>query len=81
MMFRLEEVRPNSRTPPIGLTVTFTNKFDAYYLLGEVFWHGCEFIAFTTHNIFTNFDCIFPTRDGMHNLPYYIGQDGMEREE
>ena len=79
VMFRLEEVRPNSRTPPIGLTVTFTNRFDAYYLLGKVFWCGCEFIAFTTHNIFTNFDCVFPTRDGMHTLPYYIGEDGMER--
>ncbi|KAE8789737.1 Auxin-induced protein 5NG4 [Hordeum vulgare] len=81
VMFRLKEVRPNSRTPPIGLTVTFTNRFDAYYLLGKVFWCGCEFIAFTTHNIFTNFDCIFPTRDGMQSLPYYIGQDGMEREQ
>ena len=79
VMFRLDEVRPNSWSPPIGLTVTFTNRFDAYYLLGKVFWCGCEFIAFTTHNIFTNFDCIFPTRDGMHSLPYYIGQDGMER--
>ena len=67
------------QTPPIGLTVTFTNRFDAYYLLGKVFWCGCEFIAFTTHNIFTNFDCVFPTRDGMHTLPYYIGEDGMER--
>ena len=74
-------MRPNSRTPPIGLTVTFTNRFDACYLLGKVFWCGCEFIAFTTHNIFPNFDCIFPTRDGMHNPPYYIGEDGMEREQ
>ena len=79
VMFRLDEVRPNSWSPPIGLTVTFTNRFDAYYLLGKVFWCGCEFIAFTTHNIFTNFDCVFPTRDGMHTLPYYIGEDGMER--
>ena len=79
VMFRLDEVRPNSRTPPIGLTVTFTNRFDVYHLLGKVFWCGCEFIAFTTHNIFTNFDCVFPTRDGMHTLPYYIGEDGMER--
>ncbi|KAE8774144.1 Auxin-induced protein 5NG4 [Hordeum vulgare] len=68
-------------TPPIGLTVTFTNSFDAYYLLGKVFWCGCEFIALTTHNIFTKFDYIFPTRDGMHNLPYYIVQDDMEREQ
>ncbi|KAE8816706.1 hypothetical protein D1007_05727 [Hordeum vulgare] len=81
VMFRLEKVRPNSRTPPIGLTVTFINRFYVYYLLDKVFWCGREFIAFTTHNIFTNFDCIFPTRDGMHNLPYYIGQDGIEREQ
>ncbi|KAE8819919.1 Auxin-induced protein 5NG4 [Hordeum vulgare] len=79
VMFRLEEVRPNSRTPLIGLTVTFTNRFDAYYLLSKVFWSGCELIGFTTHNIFTNFDCIFRTRDGMHSLPYYIGQDDMGR--
>ena len=46
-----------------------------------MFWCGCEFIAFTTHNIFTNFDCIFPTHDGMHILPYYISQDGMAREQ
>uniref|UniRef100_A0A453KA26 Uncharacterized protein n=1 Tax=Aegilops tauschii subsp. strangulata TaxID=200361 RepID=A0A453KA26_AEGTS len=79
VMFRLEEVCPNSRTPPIGLTETFTNRFDACYLIGKVFWCVCEFIAFTTRNIFTNFDCIFPTRDDMHSLPYYIGEDGMER--
>ncbi|KAE8773118.1 Auxin-induced protein 5NG4 [Hordeum vulgare] len=81
VLFRLDDVGPNSRTPSIGLTVTCTNSFDASYLLGKVFWCGCEFIAFTTHNISTNFDCIFPTRDGMHNLPYYIGQDGMVREQ
>ncbi|KAE8816926.1 Auxin-induced protein 5NG4 [Hordeum vulgare] len=60
VMFRLDEVGPNSRTPPIGLTVTFTNSFDTYYLLGKVFSCGCEFIAFTTHDIYTNFVCIFP---------------------
>ncbi|KAE8793037.1 Auxin-induced protein 5NG4 [Hordeum vulgare] len=81
VMFRLDDVDPNSRTPLIGLTVTFTNSFDASYLLGKVFWCGCEFIAFTTHNIYTNFDCIIPTCDGMHNLPHYIGQDNMEREQ
>ena len=79
VMFRLEEVRPNSRTPLIGLIVTFINRFNVYYLLGKVFLCVCKFIAFTTQNIFTNFECIFLTRDGMHNLPYYIGQDGMER--
>ncbi|KAE8821793.1 hypothetical protein D1007_00203 [Hordeum vulgare] len=29
VMFRLDDVCPNSRTPPIGLTATFTNSFDA----------------------------------------------------
>ncbi|KAE8803046.1 Auxin-induced protein 5NG4 [Hordeum vulgare] len=81
VMFQLDDVGPNTRTPPIGLTVTFTNSFNASYLLGKVFWCVCEFIAFTTHNIYTKFDCIFPTRDSTHNLPYYIGQDGMEREQ
>jgi hypothetical protein len=42
-MFHLEEQRPH-----------FTNMFDAYYLLGQVFWCGCEIIAFTTYNIFTD---------------------------
>ena len=61
MMFRLEEVRPNSSTPLIGLIANFTNRFDAYYHLDKVFWCGCKFIAFTTHNIFTDFNSIFPT--------------------
>ena len=37
VMFRLEEVRPNSSTPPIGLIANFTNRSDAYYLIGKVF--------------------------------------------
>ena len=40
VMFRLDEVRPNSWSVLIGLIVTFTNKFDVYYLLGKVFWCG-----------------------------------------
>ncbi|KAE8785841.1 Auxin-induced protein 5NG4 [Hordeum vulgare] len=79
-MFRLEEEHPNSTTPTIGLIANFTNRCDAYYLLEKVFWCGCEFIAFTTYNIFTDFDNIFPTRNGMHNLPYYLGEDDMEEE-
>ena len=78
-MFRLEEHRPNSQSPAIGLVAHFTNRFDAYYLLGKVFWCGCEFIAFTTYNIFTDFDSIFP--NGMHSLPYYLGENGREEEE
>ena len=81
MIFRLEEVRPNSRTPPIGLVVHFTNRFDAYYLLGKVYWCGSEFIAFTTYNIFTDFESVFPARNRMHSLPYYLGENGLEEEQ
>ncbi|KAK1665956.1 hypothetical protein QYE76_054115 [Lolium multiflorum] len=54
----------------IGLTIRFVNPHDAFYLLGKVFWCGCEFIAFTTYNIFTNFRAIFPSHGNMHSLPY-----------
>jgi hypothetical protein len=54
----------------IGLFVTFTNPYDAHYLLGQMYWCGCEFIAFTTYNVFTNFYNIFPTVNDMHALPY-----------
>ena len=76
----LVEQRPHANAPVVGLVVHFTNRFDAYYLLGKVYWCGCEFIAFTTYTIFTDFDSIFPTRNGMHSLPYYLGEDGMEEE-
>ncbi|KAE8810453.1 Auxin-induced protein 5NG4 [Hordeum vulgare] len=56
----------------IGLYVTFTNCYDAYHLLGQVFWCGCELIAFTTYNIFTNFHQIFPEHNSMHTLPYQM---------
>ena len=80
-MFRLEEQRSHPTTPPIGLVAHFTNRFDAYYLLGRVFWCGCEFIAFTTYNIFTDFESIFPSANRMHSLPYYLGENGLEEEE
>ncbi|KAE8817215.1 Auxin-induced protein 5NG4 [Hordeum vulgare] len=73
VMFHVEQVRANS--PVIGLTARFTNRFDAYFLLGKVFWCGCELTVFTTHNIFTNFDNIFPTCKGMHTLPYIFLED------
>uniref|UniRef100_A0A453DK50 Uncharacterized protein n=1 Tax=Aegilops tauschii subsp. strangulata TaxID=200361 RepID=A0A453DK50_AEGTS len=63
VMLCVEEVRGNGGLV-IGLTARFTNHFDAYFLLGKVFWCGCEFIAFT------NFGHIFPTANGMHTLPY-----------
>ncbi|KAE8775524.1 hypothetical protein D1007_51965 [Hordeum vulgare] len=81
VMFRLEDVRPKSSTAPTGLLVNFTNKFDAYYLRGKVFWCGCKFITFTTYNIFIDFDSTFPTRDGMHGLPYYLGEDDIKEEQ
>ena len=56
----------------IGLYVTFTNPMDAVHLLGQVFWCGCEFIAFTTYNYLTNFYDVFPTVNGMHSLPYLM---------
>ncbi|KAE8816001.1 Auxin-induced protein 5NG4 [Hordeum vulgare] len=80
-MFRLEELCSNSSSPPTGLIVKFTNKFDAYCLLGKVFWCGCEFITFTTYNIFTDIESIFLTSNGIHGLPYYLGEKGMEEEE
>ncbi|KAE8798017.1 Auxin-induced protein 5NG4 [Hordeum vulgare] len=80
-MFRLEEHRPNNQFSAIGLVVHFTNRFDAYYLLGKVFLCGCEFISFTTYNIFIDFESIFPTPNRMHTLPYYLGENGREEEE
>jgi hypothetical protein len=80
-MFCLEEQCPHATAPPVGLAVHFTNRFDAYYLLGQVFWCGCEFIAFTIYNIFTDFDSIFPAANRMQNLSYYLGENGLEEEQ
>ncbi|KAE8784998.1 Auxin-induced protein 5NG4 [Hordeum vulgare] len=72
VMFHVEELTNNGY--PISLIVRFTNSADAYNLLGRVFWCGCEFIAFTTYNIFTNLDNIFPN-GSMHTLPYRTDDD------
>uniref|UniRef100_A0A8I6X0F1 Uncharacterized protein n=1 Tax=Hordeum vulgare subsp. vulgare TaxID=112509 RepID=A0A8I6X0F1_HORVV len=80
VMFHLEEMRPNASSPATTLLANFTNRFDAFYLLQEVFWCGCKFIAFTTYNIFTDVESIFPIVNAMHNLPYYIGENGMEED-
>ncbi|KAF7057992.1 hypothetical protein CFC21_065133 [Triticum aestivum] len=69
-MFCVEEVIRNGVV--VALLAHFTNTFDAFYLLGRVFWCGCEFIAFTTHNMFTEYTNIFPTTSRMHTLPYPI---------
>ncbi|CAM0873653.1 unnamed protein product [Alopecurus aequalis] len=81
VMFHVKELRPHANAPPTGIVARFTNRFDAYYLLGQVFSCGCEFIAFTTYNIFTDVDSIFPARNRMHSLPYYLGENGVEEEE
>jgi hypothetical protein len=59
-MFTLEWHFGDHRNMEIGLYVHFTNPFDALELLGHVFWCGCEFIAFTTYTVFTDFHAIFP---------------------
>jgi hypothetical protein len=69
-MYTLKSHFDGNTNHEIGLFVHFTNPFDAQYLLGQVFRCGCEFIAFTTYNIFTNFHAIFPSWGNMHCLPY-----------
>ena len=59
----------------VGLLVHFRNPFDALRLLGQVYWCGCEFIAFTTYNCFTDFNAIFPTAHRMHTLTYNTNED------
>ncbi|KAE8807594.1 Auxin-induced protein 5NG4 [Hordeum vulgare] len=80
VMFHLEEMCLNASSMPTSLLANFTNRFYAFYLLGKVFWCGCEFIAFTTYNIFTDVESIFPTINAMHSLPYYISENGMEED-
>ncbi|KAE8807259.1 Auxin-induced protein 5NG4 [Hordeum vulgare] len=53
-MFTIDE----SRMGGTGMTVRFRNPYDAYHLLGRVWFGGCEFICFTTYNIFTDLDNI-----------------------
>jgi hypothetical protein len=72
LMFRMEEVRGPRGIGVRVLLAHFTNPFDAFHLLGRVFWCGCECIAFTTYNIFSNFDYIFPTPYHMHTLHYFV---------
>ncbi|KAE8774069.1 Auxin-induced protein 5NG4 [Hordeum vulgare] len=61
-MFNIREARMGGSS----LIINFTNPFDAYHLLSQPFFYGCEFIAFSTYNIFNQLDYIFPTPDHMH---------------
>jgi hypothetical protein len=74
-MFRLDVNRNPTSTILIAILAYFTNPYDTYSLLGQVFWCGCEFIVFTTYNIYTNYDAIFPTPNQMHTLPYHFDDD------
>jgi hypothetical protein len=83
IMFCMEEVHGPRCVGVRALLVHFTNPFVAYRLLGRVFWCGCEFISFTTYNIYSNFEYIFPTPNHMHTLPYIVdeelaGSDGQQ---
>ncbi|KAE8786010.1 Auxin-induced protein 5NG4 [Hordeum vulgare] len=80
VMFHLEEMCVNGSSPPTVLLENFTNRINIFYLLGKVFWCGCEFITFTTYTIFTDVESIFPTLNAMHSLAYYIGENGMEED-
>ncbi|KAE8780414.1 Auxin-induced protein 5NG4 [Hordeum vulgare] len=66
-MYRVKEVIHNGVL--VAILAHFTNSIDAFYLFGRVFSCGCEFISFTTHNIFTDYTIIFPTAERMHALP------------
>jgi hypothetical protein len=61
LRFRMEEVRALLGVGVKVVLAHFTNPFDTFHLLGRVFWCGCEFVAFTMYNRFSNLDCIFPT--------------------
>ena len=74
-MYRLEEFYDGNSSLVIGYYVTFTNRFDALHLLGKAFWYGCEYIAFTTFNIFTDFTDIFRYHGTIHGLPYENDED------
>jgi hypothetical protein len=77
-MFCLDVIRDPSGTVLIVILAHyFTNPYDAYLLLGQVFWSGCEFIVFTTY-IFTDFKAIYPAQNQMHTLPYQYDEDDEE---
>ncbi|CAM0877734.1 unnamed protein product [Alopecurus aequalis] len=67
-MFTIEEARPGGS----GIIVRFRKPYDAFHLLGHVWYGGCEFICFTTYNIYTDLDSTWPNRHAMHTLPYNL---------
>ncbi|KAE8783647.1 hypothetical protein D1007_42851 [Hordeum vulgare] len=78
-MYRVEEVIHNGVV--VAILSHITNNIDTFYLLGRMFWCGCELFTFTTHNIFTEYNNIFPTTERMHTLPYPIDNTPEEEEQ
>jgi hypothetical protein len=74
LRFRVEEVHGPRSVGVRAVLAHFTNPFDVFHLLGRAFWCGCEFIAFTMYNRFSNLDCIFPIPYRMHTLPYFVDE-------
>ena len=74
-MYKLDEFYDGNGGLIVGYYVTFTNSFDADELIGKAYWYGCEFIAFTTFNIFTNFTDIFCYHGTIHGLLYEDDKD------
>ncbi|KAE8806552.1 Auxin-induced protein 5NG4 [Hordeum vulgare] len=76
-MYRVGEVIHNRVV--VAILAHFTNNIDVVYLLGRVSWCGCEFIAFTIQNIFTDYNNIFPSVEHMHTLLYPIDNTSDEQ--
>ncbi|KAE8814735.1 Auxin-induced protein 5NG4 [Hordeum vulgare] len=53
-MFTIDEPRLGGS----GIPVRFRNPYDAYHLLGHVWFGGCEFICFMMYNFYTDLDNI-----------------------
>ncbi|KAE8768117.1 hypothetical protein D1007_60446 [Hordeum vulgare] len=77
-LYRVEEVIHHGVV--VAILFHFTNNIDVFYLLGRVFWCGSEFIAFTTNNIFADYNNIFSTTERMYTLSYPIDNTPTEDE-
>jgi hypothetical protein len=53
-----------------AMIVRFGNPLDAHLLYGRPYHCGCEMIAFTWANIFTNHDDFFPRGRHIHLLGF-----------
>ncbi|KAE8812029.1 hypothetical protein D1007_11048 [Hordeum vulgare] len=75
-MFRIELAIQNRVV--VALITHFTNTFDAFYLLGRVFWCGSEFVTFTTQQVHGVQQHV-PTATCMRTLPYPIDNASEEQ--